>query len=266
MSLLVDVQQAAAVLRDACQQILTADVTASLTFSEKADGSLLTEIDLRLQQTIIESLQQHWPDVPVMAEEMSAQEHQAFISQTEAYWCLDPIDGTTNLAHGLPYYAVSLALMQNGVCELGVVYDPSRDDSFSATRGGGAFLNQQYRLQCRQDELTLANSIAMIDFKRLSTAQATLLATQPRYRSQRSLGSVALDWCWLAMNRGQVYIHGKQKLWDYGAGVLIFTEAGGIASQINGEPISFSPQTPGSALAAVNASLYKEWQAYLESA
>lgn len=261
-----DAQQAAALLQLACQQILTQSVTEALAFAEKADGSLLTDLDLRLQAFILEGLQQHWPAIPVLAEEMSEAQQAEVIQQAQAYWCLDPLDGTTNLAHGLPYYSVSLALMQHGECQLGIVYDPSRNECFTARRGAGAYLNQQQRLRCREDALALSDSIAMIDFKRLSKAQAIKLATQPEYRSQRSLGSVALDWCWLAANRGQVYIHGKQKLWDYAAGALIFHEAGGVASQINGEPISFSPRTPSSALAACNASLYKAWKACLDSA
>jgi myo-inositol-1(or 4)-monophosphatase len=108
----------------------------------------------------------------------------------------------------------------------------------------------------------------MVDFKRLTPTLATQLATSPPYRSQRSIGSVALDWCWLAAGRLQLYLHGGARLWDYAAGTLIFHEAGGhfslsdaAARQSNQAAHGLRPQM---AIGAANLRLYEAWLAWLE--
>ena len=90
--------------------------------------------------------------------------------------------------------------------------------------------------------------------------------TNPPYQSHRSYGSVALDWCWLAAGRGQVYVHGKQNLWDYAAGSLIFSEAGGFACTLDGEPVFNASLQPRSAVLAINQHLFTLWRQYLHDA
>jgi myo-inositol-1(or 4)-monophosphatase len=225
----------------------------------KADGSLVTEADLAMQQGIQEALKRHWPEVGFLGEEMPRREQeQVFSGAVQGIWCLDPLDGTNNFIAGLPYYAVSLAFIHRGKARLGVVYDPSRDECFTAERGRGAWLNGQ-PLGFQRPVTPLAQGIGMVDFKRLPAALAQRLATSPPYGSQRSFGAVALDWCWLAAGRFHVYLHGGQKLWDFAAGSLVLTEAGGQALTLAGRPLSCDALDPTSAAAALDPNLFRQW-------
>jgi myo-inositol-1(or 4)-monophosphatase len=228
---------------------------------KKADGSIITQADLGCQHWLTESLKQQWPDIPLLGEEMTSKQQAELLHNSDkGLWILDPLDGTANFAAGFPHFSISLALVQSGQVVLGIVYDPMRDECFSAKRGGGAWLNGLGLAPC-SPQTTLEESIAVVDFKRLSAALATALAVNPPFRSQRSLGSVALDWCWLAAGRGQLYHHGGQSLWDYAAGRLIFAEAGGVYSTPGAE-LSLVKQP---AVAAVSKQLHDAWREWLTS-
>ncbi|MCK5359795.1 MAG: inositol monophosphatase, partial [Gammaproteobacteria bacterium] len=175
------------------------------------------------------------------------------------YWCLDPLDGTSNFAAGIPFFSISLALIENGQLIMGIVYDPTRDECFVAEKGKGAKLNDKELDATIAAHTALDRCSAIIDFKRLTPELAARLATQPPYYSQRSFGSVALDWAWIAAGRGQLYLHGKQKLWDYAAGWLILDEAGGCSSTLDGHRSFKSTLEPRSAIAAANEDLYQQW-------
>lgn len=232
-------------------------------YTIKSDNSLLTMTDLRLQQALSDLLQQRWPDVSFLGEEMDAGEQQQIWESSKAgLWCLDPLDGTSNFAMGIPFYAVSLALIQNQQVVLGLVYDPVRRECFSAAKGQGAWLNGA-ALQKPPAPEKLADAMAIVDFKRLPAELARRLASEQPFRSQRSFGSVALDWCWLATGRGQVYLHGRQNIWDYGAGQLIFNEAGGKDCTLQGAAVNAVSLQPRSAVAALDAGLYAQWRAWL---
>ncbi len=155
-----------------------------------------------------------------------------------------------------------VALLRNHQVEMGVVYDPSRKECFAAARGHGAWLNEQ-PLQLQQLSTPLSQGMALIDLKRLNADLASRLAAQPPYSSQRSFGSVALDWCWLAAGRCHVYLHGRQKLWDYAAGCLILAEAGGSAVTLEGEPVFKPTLEPRSAAAALDPEIFAQWKAWL---
>ena len=232
--------------------------------SRKADGSLVTEADLVMQSALAEALQRHWPDIDILGEEMDVSAQQRALQQAgTGVWCIDPLDGTSNFSIGVPYYAVSVALLRNNQVELGIVYDPSRKECFAAARGQGAWLNGQ-RLPQQQLSTVLSQGMALIDLKRLTPGLASRLAANPPYKSQRSFGAVALDWCWLAAGRCHLYLHGRQKLWDYAAGSLILLEAGGSAVTLDGGPV-FSPTLqPRSAAAALDPSLFKQWTQWLQ--
>ena len=178
-------------------------------------------------------------------------------------WCIDPLDGTSNYCAGLPYYAVSVALLREGRVAAGVVYDPARRECFTAAQGLGAWCNGR-PLKAAPAPSNLADALALVDFKRLPVALATRLATHPPYRSQRSFGAVALDWCWLALGRCQLYLHGRQRLWDYAAGSLILAEAGGRAATLEGEDVFRPTLTPRSVAAASNPALFREWRQWLD--
>ncbi|MEW8624758.1 MAG: inositol monophosphatase [Candidatus Thiodiazotropha sp.] len=227
---------------------------------KKADGTIITQADLGCQQWLTDALRQQWPAIPLLGEEMTPAQHHQLLSNNDAgLWVLDPLDGTANFAAGFPHFSVSLALVQSGQVTQGVVYDPVRDECFSAEQGEGAWLNGS-RLELTPSQSTLEECIAVVDFKRLSPVLATALAVKPPFRSQRSLGSVALDWCWLAAARGQIYHHGGQSLWDYAAGRLIFAEAGGVFSA---PEVSLSLEKRP-AVAAVSDQLHHAWRAWLE--
>ena len=236
---------------------------ANVECTIKADRSIVTEADLIVQSQIKAQLQEVYPGIEMLSEEMTVAEQQAAIRSSQPIWCLDPIDGTSNFFVGVPYYCVSLALMKQGEALLGLVYDPNRDEYFIAEKNKGAWLNGAL-LNLEGSNTPLKTSIALVDFKRLSSDLAQKLVVQMPYASQRSFGSVALDWCWLASGRCHVYCHGKQNVWDYAAGHLIFSEAGGISATLTGDALSYD-LTPTSAVGALSPRLFDEWLACLRS-
>lgn len=227
----------------------------------KADGSIVTEADTAMQQRLVEALNTYWPDIPLLGEEMSAEQQQELLDgSNQGLWLLDPLDGTSNFAAGIPYFCVSLALVREGHVQLAVIYDPLRDECFSAERGKGAMLNERV-LQVPDKLPPMECCMGLIDFKRLDADLATRLAKTPPYASQRSFGSGALDWCMIATGRCHLYLHGGQKLWDYAAGQLILTEAGGCSSTLDGDAIFTRSLTPRSVIAAASPALFEQWQA-----
>lgn len=258
----IDIQQLKEII------INTANETVLPYFNQidrdyKSDGSVVTEADLITQNRIESELKRLYPDIALLGEEMSAEQQQQLLSSNQALWCLDPIDGTSNFAAGVPYFSVSLALIKQVRVVLAVVYDPVRQECFSAQEGQGAYLNSQ-KLSSKITGLSLKQSIAFVDFKRLSPELATQLAIQRPYGSQRSLGSIALELCWVAAGRGHLYLHGKQHLWDYAAAHLILNEAGACSCSLAGEPINGNSLRPNSMIAALDPELFKQWCSYLK--
>ncbi len=144
-----------------------------------------------------------------------------------SFWCLDPLDGTSNFVAGFPVYAASVALVDEDGPRLGVVHDLARDETFAAVRGGGAWLGDRRLKSGEGAPNELAEAMALVDLKRLPGELAARVATEHPFRSQRNIGSSALEWCWVAAGRCHLYLHGSQKPWDYAAGMLILAEAGG---------------------------------------
>ncbi|MDG2394842.1 inositol monophosphatase [Candidatus Thioglobus sp.] len=224
----------------------------------KLDGSIVTEADIAAQKRIQESLYNLYPEITLLGEEMSAEEQLNALSNHNGVWVLDPIDGTSNFSHGLPYYCVSLALIQNQEVQLGIVYDPERDECFYAQKDQGAFLNNK-KLNAPDYSTSLNQAIVGVDLKRLPVKIAAELASNPPYASQRSLGSIALDWCWVSTGRIQAYLHGKHNLWDYAACWLILEEANGASKTINGDCVFTPTMEHKFAMAAVSTDLLNEW-------
>lgn len=229
----------------------------------KADGSYLTEADLAVQEYVQKQLQLHWPEIGFLAEEMADDEMQGFMADNPSgFWCLDPIDGTSNFATGLPYFAISLALIQSSQTVLGIVYDPIRDECFTAIRGQGAWLNQQ-AIALSHSYPILEKTIGLVDIKRLAPELRQQLVLQPPYHSQRSFGSVALDWCWLATERAHLYLHGRQKIWDYAAGLLVAQEVGCHTIGLDGRDVFQMDLSTRQAVGAVSQTLFDQWCEYL---
>ncbi|MCI4411664.1 MAG: inositol monophosphatase family protein [Thiotrichales bacterium] len=230
-------------IRVIAQDIFNRVATGRQNMSRKQDGSLVTETDIALQQAISNRLLTLFPSIPVLGEEMSETEQNSILS-TGTCWLLDPLDGTSNFSHGIPVYAVSLALLLNGEVVAGMVYDPNRDECFSAQKGKGAYLNKLPLITASEtQDSNLKHAMAIIDTKRLTTRLAQAISSGHPYHSQRSFGSVAIDWCWLAAGRVQTYLHGKQKLWDFAAGALIAEEAGCLAHTLDRTSILSAPLT-----------------------
>jgi myo-inositol-1(or 4)-monophosphatase len=237
---------------------------AGVQRSIKTDGSFVTEADLATQACILRELKKHYPDTAVLGEEMTKQEQEVLLSTSDALWCLDPLDGTSNFAVGTPYYAISLAMIERGVPTLGIVYDPNRNECFVGMQGKGAFLNDM-PLKVKPVDLSLSQCTALIDFKRLPSRLAMNLVGRRPYASQRSYGSVALDWCWMAASRFHLYLHGGSNIWDYSAGQLIFKEAGGYSSTLEGEAIFANDLTKRSSVGALDRATFEQWYGWLHA-
>jgi len=259
---LPDLEQLRQIVISAAREELLPRFT-KVSRNDKADGSFITEADLATQQRIETELRQHWPEIACLGEEMTEAEQNSLIKdQSRSLWILDPLDGTSNFAAGLPFFSTSLALLYQGEIVLGVVYDPSRDECFSARKGDGAWFNGAALGQHRPQG-PLKKATALVDFKRLPTELAHRLLDDTPYSSQRSHGSVALDWCWMAAGRCHVYLHGKQKIWDYAAGYLVFSETGGHACTLDGERVFQSSLAPRSAVASLDQELFQTWCQWL---
>jgi len=228
----------------------------------KQDGSLLTEADLATDRRIHQALKEKWPHIAFLSEEMSPAEQEEKIATAEQLWCLDPVDGTSNFAAGIPLFATSLALLNKGKVVMAFTYDPIRKEMFSAEKGKGAWLNGK-QLHCQPSGFKLEDAIAIVDLKRLSKTLAQRILLDPPYKSQRNLGSCVLEWAWMAANRGHLYLHGGMKLWDLAAGTLLLSEAGGYASTLDGEAVFKASMQPRSVVISPDEELFKQWHQYL---
>ena len=228
----------------------------------KADGSLLTEADLAADRRIHEALAKLNPEIAFLSEEMSLEKQERLLKNEPYLWCLDPLDGTSNFAAGIPLFATSLALFSKGKVTMGFTYDPVRDEMFSAIKNEGAWLNDT-RLSCKESGFDMSKAIAIVDLKRLSRPLAEKLLLAPPYKSQRNLGSCVLEWAWMAANRGHMYLHGGMKLWDLAAGTLILEEAGGYACTLQGETVFKASMQPRSVIISPDKLLFNQWKSYL---
>jgi myo-inositol-1(or 4)-monophosphatase len=214
--------------------VLLAEHSRPQKISYKGDVDLVTETDKRSEAIVVSRLRSQFPDHRIVAEEGSGGASNA--SRYE--WHVDPLDGTTNFAHGYPCFAVSIGLLEDGQPLVGVVFNPVSDELFSAARGDGAYLNEK-AIHVSSIE-RLATSLVATGFpthKRGENAnihyywQFTL-----RSHGVRRDGSAALDLCSVACGRFDGFWEFGLKSWDTAAGVLIVTEAGGKVTDLRGGP------------------------------
>ncbi len=216
------------------------------TIEYKGEIDLVTEIDRLSEDFLLAEIRRLFPGHKALAEE-SAGLH----GDDDHLWIIDPLDGTVNYAHGVPIFSVSLAYVQAGEVLLGVVYDPMRDECFSARRHGGAYCNRQpIRVSAATD---LNHSLLVTGFPYdIRTTAHNNLDNYARFalRSQgvRRLGSAALDLCYVAAGRFDGYWELQLKPWDLAAGALIAAEAGALVTRTNGQTDLLTP--PCSVLAA----------------
>ena len=202
---------------------------------KKGTIDLVTEVDLECERMCRAVLAERFPDHDILAEEMSRDPQQP---STSTYrWVYDPLDGTTNYAHGLPIFCSSLALQIDGRTVVGAIYDPTRAELFTAERGAGAFLNGQRLHVSAAAELIDALLVTGFPYdvhKQTADLVAMFAAFLGRARAVRRLGSAALDLCYVAAGRFDGYWEQHLYPWDVAAGALIVTEAGGTVSGMDG--------------------------------
>jgi myo-inositol-1(or 4)-monophosphatase len=225
----------------------------------KSDGSFYTEADVAAQNALLDQLQKIRP-AAAMGEEMTEAEQQAeWIKGESGLWSVDPIDGTSNFYNGLPYFATSVAYMEQGRSVLGVIYNPVTDEMFYATKGNGAFLNG-IALPLKKHAPPMSSAMANVDLKRLDRSFAAKVAAYPPFASQRNFGACALELCYTAAGYFDLYLHGGQKPWDYAAGSLILAEAGGNLCGFEHDDYWTSPTWHRSVIAALDPVLFAQWR------
>lgn len=201
----------------------------------KGEVDLVTKADENAEQTIKEVLQENFPDYGMLAEESGR-----FEGEVNSRWIIDPLDGTTNYAHGFPVFSTSIALERDSEVVLGVVHDPIANETYTAERGSGATLNGEPIGVSDTDDLIRALLATGFPYDRDEVPVALDIFGQfaMRAQSMRRLGSAALDLCYVAMGRLDGYYERGVKAWDIAAGVLMLREAGGKASDYLGHELA----------------------------
>lgn len=198
----------------------------------KGEIDLVTEMDLRAEEVIKEFLSSRFPHIGMLAEESGSSG-----SDSNMRWIIDPIDGTTSYSHGIPHFAVSIALEEEGILEVGVVYNPPLNECFSAIKGGGASLNGRAIAVSDTRELNRSLLATGFPYDRATSPDnnvAQFNAFLMKAQGIRRFGSAALDLCYTAAGRFDGYWEMKLKPWDTAAGILILTEAGGKVTDYKG--------------------------------
>ena len=198
-------------------------------------SNIVTEMDRKAEALIVECISRRFPDHAILAEEGGAQ-----TGSSTHRWIIDPLDGTTNYAHGMPFFAVSIALEIDGVVALGVVYDPNREECFTVRRGRGAFLNgvpMRVSETPTLDESLLSTGYPYDIRKVRDNNLAEHAAFMVRCRSVREMGSAAINLALVAVGRLDAFWELTLGPWDIAVGCLMVEEAGGRVTSPDGGPV-----------------------------
>ncbi|WP_394781697.1 inositol monophosphatase family protein [Undibacterium sp.] len=204
--------------------------------SEKQFNDFVTEVDQAAEAAIIEVLTTAYPDHAILAEESGASAN--LHDDNENVWVIDPLDGTTNFIHGFPQYCVSIALQQRGIITQAVVYDPTRNEMFTASKGAGAFLNDKRIRVTKIDRIAdalIGTGFPSRDLSGLDEYMEMFKIMTGKCQGLRRPGAAALDLAYVAMGRLDGYFEKGLKPWDIAAGSLLITEAGGIVGNFSGD-------------------------------
>ncbi len=217
-------------------RILKDNINGTREISYKGVINLVTEMDMRSERAVVETILASFPDHGIIAEEETM-----IRSKSGFTWIIDPLDGTTNYAHGYPCFSVSIALEQEGEIVLGVVYEPMRDELFTAQKGKGAFLNKKPIKVSNADTLIKSLLATGFPYDRTTSKRNNmdhfhdLLMVSQEVRRD---GSAAIDLCFVACGRFDGFWELKLKPWDIAAGSIIVHEAGGMLSNFSGQKFS----------------------------
>lgn len=202
-----------------------------LTVRTKRENDFVSEVDQMAEQAIIQTLLEAYPKHAILAEESGA------LGESEYQWIIDPLDGTTNFLHGVPQYAVSIALLHRGQLSQAVIYDPARNDLYTASRGRGAFLNERRIRVSRRDKLQdslIGTGFPFRDFTHLDAYMGMFRDLVQKTAGLRRPGSAALDLAWVAAGHMDGFFEIGLNSWDIAAGCLLILEAGGLVSDFAG--------------------------------
>ncbi len=198
---------------------------------EKQANDFVSEVDRASEQIIIQAIKKAYPDHSILAEESGSTEGNDYL------WIIDPLDGTTNYLHGFPQFSISIALQYKGELESGVVFDPLRDEMFSADRGNGAYLNDHRLRVSKQKSLhgsLIGTGIPYRDQSHVDAYFGMMKALMKDAAGIRRPGSAALDFAYLAAGRIDGFWELGLANWDFAAGALLVQEAGGIVTDLAG--------------------------------
>ena len=217
----------------AAGQILLRNIAhrSELKIQSKGVNDFVSEVDHIAEHEIISVIKKAYPTHAIVAEESGIQEGQ------DCEWIIDPLDGTTNYLHGIPQYAVSIAMRENNKLQIGVVYDPFKEELFCASRGEGATLNNRRIRVSAQRELQgslIGTGLPYRVDQELDSYLATLRSILEHTSGIRRAGSAALDLAYVAAGRFDGFWEFGLNIWDIAAGVLLIQEAGGLVSDLDG--------------------------------
>ena len=204
---------------------------------KKGSIDLVTDVDLAVERMFRRLIEERFTDHQVLAEELGG----SAVVPAGACWVFDPIDGTTNYAHGLPIFCASLALEIGGVAEVAAIFDPTRQELYTAERGGGAFLNGRALHVSHADSLIDAMLVTGFPYDvhaRVDEIVGLFGRFVGQARAVRRLGSAAIDLCYVAAGRLDGFWERGLKPWDVAAGALIVAEAGGSVTMMDGAPFT----------------------------
>lgn len=216
----------------------------AIPVERKARHDYVSEVDRACEAEIVREIRRFYPDHALLCEESGA------TGDSDSLWVIDPLDGTSNYLHGIPHFAVSIAYQHKGRTEHAVVYDPMRDELFTASRGSGAALNQKrIRVSARKelDGAILATAFPFRERKLLPKYSRVFQSVLSQVEDFRRAGTASLDLAWTAAGRLDGYFEAGVKPWDIAAGALIVREAGGVVMSFEG---SDAVEHSGSVIAA----------------
>ena len=237
-----------------------------LHVSRKAHSDFVSEVDSNAEDAIIKVLLEAYPKHSILAEESGATGDQ---DEPEYQWIIDPLDGTTNFLHGYPQYSVSIALKYRGVLTQAVVYDPTGNELFTASRGRGAYLNDHRLRVSKRNQFSdclIRTGLPFRELTHMDTYLSMLKDIIPRVAGIRRPGSAALDLAYVAAGRYDGFWELGLGPWDMAAGCLLITEAGGLVSDLEGNEtylesgniIAGNPKIFGQLLQVIAPHLTKE--------